>query len=241
MNAYVNDFNTTVQTYYTSLRKYKPITREKEIELFKLIRKNNNQAKNEIIESHLKFVFDVAKSYKGRGVPLEDLISEGNIGLEKAINKFDENKGIKFISYAVWWIRQSILECLSKRKKTDSNEISEEENLSKNNITYYEVDDCDEDYNDNQYDITSEYDDIMSELNDIKRTEIKKLLKKLPSRGQKIIIYYYGLNNEEEKNLDEIGLELGISKERVRQIKEKCLRILRSEILMMENYEDLFV
>lgn len=243
MNAYANDFNTTVQTYYTSLRKYKSISREKEHELFKLIRKNNNQAKNEIIESHLKFVFDVAKCYKGKGVPLEDLISEGNIGLAKAINKFDENKGIKFISYAVWWIKQSILECLRKRSNISFNEILEED--SSNNTNHFDSLE-NEDYEqekdkDEKYNITTEYDDIINELNDVKRSFINKLLKKLPYRGQKIIIYYYGLNNEKERNLEEIGNELGITKERVRQIKEKCLKILRSEILMTDNFDDLFV
>lgn len=243
MNVYANDFNTTVQTYYTSLRKYKSISREKEKELFKQIKNNNNeQAKNEIIESHLKFVFDVAKCYKGKGVPLEDLISEGNIGLAKAINKFDENKGIKFITYAVWWIKQSILECLKKRNKISFNEVLEDDNLtnSNNDFCFDNVDDNNEIFNEN-YDITTEYDDVIKELNEVKSNVIKKLLKKLPYRGQKIIIYYYGLDNEEEKNLDEIGQELGITKERVRQIKEKCLKILRSEILMMDNFNDLFI
>lgn len=243
MNVYANDFNTTVQTYYTSLRKYKSISREKEKELFKQIKNNNNeQAKNEIIESHLKFVFDVAKCYKGKGVPLEDLISEGNIGLAKAINKFDENKGIKFITYAVWWIKQSILECLKKRNKISFNEVLEDDNLtnSNNDFCFDNVDDCNEICDEN-YNITTEYDDVIKELNEVKSNVIKKLLKKLPYRGQKIIIYYYGLDNEEEKNLDEIGQELGITKERVRQIKEKCLKILRSEILMMDNFNDLFI
>lgn len=243
MNVYANDFNTTVQTYYTSLRKYKSISREKEIELFKLIKNDDEQAKKEIIESHLKFVFDVAKSYKGKGVPLEDLISEGNIGLTKAINRFDENKGVKFISYAVWWIKQSILDCLRKRNKISYNEILEDDNVSnKNNDFYFEsLDDNDIDDNDENYKVTTEYDDFIKELNEVKSNVIKKLLKKLPYRGQKIIIYYYGLNNEEEKNLEEIGQELGITKERVRQIKEKCLKILRSEILMMDNFNDLFM
>ncbi len=243
MNVYANDFNTTVQTYYTSLRKYKSISREKEKELFKQIKNNNNeQAKNEIIESHLKFVFDVAKCYKGKGVPLEDLISEGNIGLAKAINKFDENKGIKFITYAVWWIKQSILECLKKRNKISFNEVLEDDNLtnSNNDFCFDNIDDNNEIFNEN-YNITTEYDDVIKELNEVKSNVIKKLLKKLPYRGQKIIIYYYGLDNEEEKNLDEIGQELGITKERVRQIKEKCLKILRSEILMMDNFNDLFI
>lgn len=243
MNVYANDFNTTVQTYYTSLRKYKSISREKEKELFKQIKNNNNeQAKNEIIESHLKFVFDVAKCYKGKGVPLEDLISEGNIGLAKAINKFDENKGIKFITYAVWWIKQSILECLKKRNKVSFNEVLEDDSLtnSNNGFCFDNVDDCNEICDEN-YNITTEYDDVIKELNEVKSNVIKKLLKKLPYRGQKIIIYYYGLDNEEEKNLEEIGQELGITKERVRQIKEKCLKILRSEILMMDNFNDLFI
>ena len=239
MNVYVNDFNTTVQTYYSNLKKFKPISREKEKELFKLIKNNDNvQAKQQIIESHLKFVFNVAKKYKGKGIPLEDLISEGNIGLAKAIEKFDNEKDIKFISYAVWWIRQSIQECLNKRSKVVFNEVSEEENLKVITCENGEVDDENIEY---CYETTSEYDDVMNELNESKQYVIMKILKKLPVRGQKIIIYYYGLNGEEEKNLEEIGQELGITKERVRQIKEQCLKILRSEILMNDNYEDLFL
>lgn len=240
MNVYVNDFNTTVQTYYTSLKKCKPITREKELELFKIIKNNENNtaARNELIKSHLKFVFDVAKNYKGKGVPLEDLISEGNMGLNKAIDKFDNEKGVKFISYAVWWIRQSIQDCLKKRSKITSNEIMEDDSLSYShqNDSFDFIEENDETYN-----ITTEYDDIMLELNDSKRGIINQVLHKLPLRGQKIISYYYGLNNHKEKNLEEIGHELGITKERVRQIKEQCLKILRSEILLVNNYEDLFI
>lgn len=239
MNVYVNDFNTTVQTYYSNLKKFKPITREKEVELFKLIKKNDNvQAKQQIIESHLKFVFNVAKKYKGKGIPLEDLISEGNIGLTKAIEKFDNERGVKFISYAVWWIKQSIQECLNNRSKVVFNEVSEEENIK---VITCENEEIDEDNFDYCYETTSEYDDVMNELNESKQYIIMKMLKKLPTRGQKIITYYYGLDGEKEKNLEEIGEELGITKERVRQIKEQCLKILRSEILMIDNYEDLFL
>lgn len=235
MNVYVNDFNTTVQTYYKDLKKYKPLSREVEIELFQKIRKNNTQAKNQLIESNLKFVFNVAKSYKGMGVPLEDLISEGNIGLTKAIDKFDEKKGVKFISYAVWWIKQSIQEYINKRKKINSQEIYEEENLSPNK-------ECmDEDVEIEKYQITTEYDDTVNELNDSQKRIIKKILSKLPIRGQKIIIDYYGLNNQEEKNLEEIGNDLGITKERVRQIKEQCLKILRTEILLDNDFNEIFL
>lgn len=237
MNVYVNDFNTTVQTYYSDLKKYKSISREREQELFQLIKKNDDvQAKNKIIESHLKFVFDVAKKYKGYGVPLEDLISEGNMGLTKAIEKFDENKGIKFISYAVWWIKQAIQECLTKRNKIMLNEVAEEENIK---IVSYEINSNDEiEYS---CEMSSEEDDALNELQESQNAFIMRLLKKLPHRGQTILIYYYGLNGEKEKNLEEIGVELGITKERVRQIKEQCLKILRSEILMDDNYNDLFL
>ena len=239
MNVYVNDFNTTVQTYYSNLKKFKPISRENEKELFKLIKRDDNiNAKQEIIKSHLKFVFDVAKKYKGRGIPLEDLISEGNIGLTKAIDKFDNEKGVKFISYAVWWIRQSIQECLTKRSKVITNEVSENENIK---VIVNDDGETNEETFEYCHETTSEYDDIMNELNDSKCFIINKLMKKLPLRGRKIISFYYGLNGEEEKNLEEIGDELGITKERVRQIKEQCLKILRTELLMSENYEDLFI
>lgn len=242
MNPYVNDFNTTVQTYYKDLKKYHPISREREIELFKSIRNNNIEAKNEIIKSNLKFVFNVAKKYKGKGVPLEDLIMEGNLALHRAIDKFDEEKGIKFISYAVWWIRQAMQECINKRNKIYSNETFEEDNLSKKSyVIDYDFNNEDNEYIEDKYDITSEEDDLINELSSSKKEVIKKLLKKLPSRSKTVIINYYGLNNEEEKNLEEIGEILGITKERVRQIKEKCLKILRSEILLIDNYDDLFV
>jgi RNA polymerase primary sigma factor len=239
MNAYVNDFNTTVQTYYTSLKKFNPISREREEKLFNLIKYNGDfKARQEIIESHLKFVFNVAKKYKGMGIPMEDLISEGNIGLTKAIDKFDNEKGVKFISYAVWWIRQSIQECLNKRSKITSSEVSEEENVR---VVIPEDGDINDEIIEYCFETTSEYDDVMNDLNASKEYIVVQMLKKLPPRGQKIISYYYGLNGNKEKNLEEIGLELNITKERVRQIKEQCLKILRTEILMLDNYEDLFL
>ena len=89
-NQYANDFNRTVITYYNELTKYKPLTKSREKRLLRLCKKGNIKAQNEIIESNLKFVFDIARHYTGRGVPISDLISEGNMGLLKAIDKFDE-------------------------------------------------------------------------------------------------------------------------------------------------------
>lgn len=253
MNVYANDFNTTVQTYYTELGKYNPISLEKEQELFKLVRcEDNLNAKNAILEAHLKYVFNVAKKYKGKGVPLEELIAEGNVGLTKAIDKFDENRGIKFITYAKWWIIQSIQECLNKKIKVASNECLEDEDIHNKNIEHYNNDidyndyyvDYDEEYyngSNERYYLTSEDDDSINELNVSKHNIINYLLEKLPNRGKTIMTRYYGLNNSDEKKLEEIGAELGITKERVRQIKEKCLKIMRSEILLIDNYDDLFL
>ena len=115
MNQYANDFNDTVRVYYDDLKKYKPLTRAKEKRLLKKCKKGNLKAKNEIIESNLRFVFDIAKRYTGRGVSISELISDGNMGLLRAIDKFDETKDVKFISYAVWWIRQAMLESIKKK------------------------------------------------------------------------------------------------------------------------------
>ena len=236
MNAYANDFSTTVQVYSREIKKYKPIPVEIEKELFKKIKKGNEIARKRLMESHLRYVLTVAKEYRGKGVPMEDLISEGNIGLNKALDRFDEKKDVKFITYAVWWIRQSIQDCLKKRLKIKLNEVYEEDYFMNNDTSYTENKILGESYH-----TTTEYDDVMDELNESKKKVIGKLLKKLPKRGQEIIKHYYGLEEYEEKTLEEIGKELSLTKERVRQIKEKSLQVLRSEIMLDENFDDLFV
>lgn len=237
MNYYVNDFSTTVQTYYKELKKFKPLSQEAEKDLLKKIKRGNEQAKKIIIESHLRYVFNVAKEYKGKGVSMEDLISEGNVGLNKALDRFDNEKGVKFITYAVWWIKQSMQDCVRRRKKIMSNEIYEDDYFTDNDSVGLEMDFIEH----KNYQTTTEHDDVMTELNEAKKIVIQKLLTKLPKKGQEIIKYYYGLENYEEKTLQEIGDILGLTKERVRQIKEKSLQILRSEILLVENFDDLFI
>jgi RNA polymerase primary sigma factor len=112
----VNDFERSSQTYFNEISKFKPLSRDKEISLWERYRKNNDiNARDKLIKSNLKFVASVARGYQGLGLSYSDLISEGNCGLMKAIDRFDYEKGFKTISYSVWWIKQSILEALKER------------------------------------------------------------------------------------------------------------------------------
>ena len=239
-NQYVNDFSKTTQLYYDDLKKYKPLTRTKERRLLKLSKRGNLKAKNEILEANLKFVFDVAKKYTGRGVPISELISEGNIGLLKAIDKFDISKDVKFISYAVWWIKQSMLECIKKNKiqsLIELDPIESNDYVFENNTT---DDDCDEFVNKSEYMFSNENDEVLKERNKLHKEIIKNLLNNLSIREKEIIESYYGLNDNNELTLQEIGEKYNLSSERVRQIKNKAFKKIRSKMLLMDNIEDLF-
>ena len=115
---YANDFSPTVTTYYKELGKYRPIQKDEETELIIRAKNGDINAQNKILEANLRFVFNIAKRYKGMGVPLLDLISEGNLGLMKAIKKFDPNRDNKFITYAVWWVRESIKQFIKENTTT---------------------------------------------------------------------------------------------------------------------------
>lgn len=238
MNVYVNDFSTTVKTYYKELKDSKPLTKENEKKLFKMARNGDIKAKNKILTSNLKFVFDVTKKYKGCGVALEDLISEGNIGLVKAFDKFDESRDIKFISYAVWWIKQAIQECIKKRSVVNTFECYEDDSLNAN-VTTCNVSDSEDEivYKRDIIENDKKEQDI-KETNELNKKVIEKLLQKLTPRAKFIVSAYYGLGGQEEKTLDEIGEIVHLSKERVRQIKLSALKMMRSEILLT-NYSDL--
>ena len=238
MNSYVNDFTTTVQTYYKELKKYNPIPKEEELELIKKAKKNNLMARQKVLSSNLKFVFNIAKIYKGRGVAMEDLIAEGNMGLVKALDKFDTSKDVKFFSYAVWWIRQSMQEAIKKHQLQSSLEVSEEEVYEHNNPHPFIENGSNEDKVVGQ--LSDEEDCETKELNKYQTMILNKILHKIDKRAQYIIKSYYGLDKE-EMTLEEIGKELNLSRERVRKIKEKNLRILRSEILLLSNFDDLFL
>jgi len=238
-NQYVNDFSTTVKTYYDELKKYKPITRAKEKELILKAKNGDLNAQNEILTANLRFVFNVASRYKGNGAAISDLISEGNMGLVKAIQKFNPEKDVKFISYAVWWIRNAMQEFIKKRQTTLNIE-KEDDYLNSPVITdSFNVDDEDDYVTKRETVLSNEEDETKRELHKNQKKIVDELLSNLSWRERFIIEQYYGIN-EKEKNLEEIGKMLGITKERVRQIKKVSLSKLRSDILLMEGADFIF-
>lgn len=239
MNQYANDFTSTVKTYYDELKKYKPLTKSKEKRLLRLCKRGNQKAKNELLECNLKFVFDVAKRYTGRGVSIGDLISEGNLGLIKAVDKFDETRDVKFISYAVWWIRHAMLDAIEKKKATSFVEIDSE----KGNDTILEKtvsDEEDEQVSSRDIMFSNESEEKKREISNNQKKIIGNLLSSLSPREKLVIEKYYGVNNTNELTLLEIGNELNLTSERVRQIKLSAIRKLRSKIMLYNNIDDIF-
>lgn len=232
MSSYVNDYCNTVQTYYRDLKKCNPISRDEEKDLMKRAKKNDIEARNKIFTSNLKFVFDVARKYRGCGVALPDLISEGNMGLMKAIDKFDEDRDIKFISYAVWWIKQSIIDFIKKTQnknkiEVDNNELNESKYDSCSDSEYDDDIICIE-QSDDDFDSVEEENSNMEMLSDA--------MSVLDERELSIIKAYFGIGQKKEMNLDEIGNSLNISSERVRQIKKNAIRKMRNEIMSSDNF-----
>lgn len=236
MNQYANDFTHTVRVYYDDLKNTKPLTRVKEKRLLRLSKRGDTKARNELLEANLKFVFDVAKRYSGRGVPMGDLISEGNLGLIKAIEKFDESNDVKFISYAVWWIRHSMLDAIQRRKLTESVEL--ESGVSNDNVFAAKLADDEDDevdgYNPSPFEDEGDTRDKMNKQNAL----INKMFSSLNQREMKVISHYFGIDGNKKMNLIEIGEELGITSERVRQIKGSAIKKMRSNALLFDNVED---
>lgn len=235
MNQYANDFTETVRVYYDDLKKYKPLTKAKERRLLKRCKKGNLKAKNEILEANLRFVFDIARHYTGRGVPISELISDGNMGLLKAIDKFDESKDVKFISYAVWWIRQAMLESIKRRNAINFVEIEPNTDNDVSMDKKLIEDDEDDTYFNN--DFSNENDEKESEIKIGQKNIVIKLLNVLDERERDVIESYYGINDKKELTLTDIGKKYNLSSERVRQIKKKGLMKLRTKMLLL-NYSD---
>ena len=211
----------SVTTYFEEVAAYSPLSREEEYELWRKYKyEDDMDARNKLIAANLKFVASIAKQYQGRGLSYADLIAEGNVGLMKALDKFDGERGYKVISYSVWWIRQTILEALSKRNASEAEDLP----------TDYEKP------------LETEYDDYRTEISDeaylndgiernkeMERAEaIRFLMEYLNQRERNIITKYYGLDGNKPKTLEEIGMEYGLTKERIRQIKNTSFKKMRS-------------
>ena len=241
---------------------------EEEVELAGRIRKGDRKALEKLTKANLRFVVSVAKQYQNQGLSLPDLINEGNLGLIKAAEKFDETRGFKFISYAVWWIRQSILQAIAEQsrivrlplnqvgsvnkinralnkfeqeheRRPSVNEIAETTDLPEDKIAdamnantrHVSVDAPFVDGDDNSLlDILANNDAPMADNELVKQslqTEISRALQLLNERERNIIEAFFGIN-QPELTLEEIGNKYGLTRERVRQIKEKAIRRLRN-------------
>lgn len=215
-----------IDAYFEDIRKYRPLSSREEKELAVKIKKGDKAALDKLVNANLKFVVNYAKQYRKSGVPFSDLISEGNIGLIKAAEKFDGTKGVKFISYAVWWIRNSIQECID-RYLGNIEEVNGEE---------YTFDNCNSaDYEYSSQIINNEFEEEFSNIQSREAT-ITELMKTLKEREIKILSLYFGLYDGKEMTLDEIGVETGLTKERVRQIKDKALVKLKVNALASDEF-----
>jgi RNA polymerase primary sigma factor len=269
----------SLDQYLKEISAYPLIDREEEVRLARLIRVGGEGALDKLVSSNLRFVVSVAKKYQNQGVPLSDLINEGNLGLIRAAHKFDETKGIKFISYAVWWIRQAVLQALAEQSRivrvplnragalyrigrqtstllqelgreptveeiAEDLHISEEEvqktlSISQSHLSLDAPVRLGEDsrlldYLPDQFSPGPEDEAFAHAL----RQTIEDALATLKHREATVVRLYFGLDDSEPMTLEEIGAQMGITRERVRQIKEKALDRLRhaSRARFLETY-----
>ena len=209
-----NDYEEEIEYYFYSLRNYKQLTREEERDLAIKIQNGDDKALNKLVEHNLRFVVKVAKGYRDKGVSFADLISEGNLGLIHAAKKFDPNKDIKFVSYAVWWIRCYINDFITEHTVNNKE-------ISTDTYTSYQYH---EDF------INEKFEENLNNLND-RNSTIADLLICLKDRERDIIQMSFGLNGEKEMTLDEISKVTDLSMERVRQIKDNAIMKLKCEVL----------
>ena len=256
----------SLELYLDEIKNYKPLDSDVEIELAVLAKKGDLEAINKLITHNLRFVVAVAKKFQGQGIPFEDLINEGNLGLIKAVDRFDESRGFRFISYAVWWITQGIRQAIQKtgrvirlpahiresmgklyrksieleqniEREPSAEELAEITKTSPGWIddlkkVFTEPVSLDDSFGDSDtalmHLLASK--DPRPEATLMKNSlekEILSVLDTLDDREKFVIINYFGFQGKEQKNLQEIGNDLNITSERVRQIKDRALQRLR--------------
>jgi len=260
----------SLDKYLHDISKVGLVTAEEEAELAKKIRDGDRLALEKLTKANLRFVVSVAKQYQNQGLTLSDLINEGNIGLIKAAQRFDETRGFKFISYAVWWIRQSIMQAIAEQARIVRLPLNKIGNISKVNRTFSELEQLyerepsadevadilqitskevneslkiagkhmsmdaplskDEESN-SMIDVMEDSEITLNPDNDLMneslRNEIERSLSTLSYREAEVLRLYYGINCKSPLTLEEIGEKFELTRERVRQIKEKALRRLK--------------
>ena len=262
-----NRESASLDKYLQEIGKEDLITVEEEVELAQRIRKGDQKALEKLTRANLRFVVSVAKQYQNQGLSLPDLINEGNLGLIKAAEKFDETRGFKFISYAVWWIRQSILQALAEQSRIVRLPLNQVGSLNKINKAFSRFEQENErrpspeeladsldlpaekvadtlrvsgrhisvdapfvEGEDNSLlDVLVNDDSPIADrtlINESLSTEVERALSTLTERERDIIKLFFGINTQ-EMTLEEIGEKFGLTRERVRQIKEKAIRRLR--------------
>ena len=263
-----SDANRSLSKYLQEISRYEPLSPEREVDLAIRVKQGDRFALKELTEANLRFVVSVAKDYQGQGLPLTDLINEGNLGLIKAAERFDETRGFKFISYAVWWIRQSILQALAEHSRIvrlplnrvgtiskinkaaerleqeferspradelarqlemKPNEVNDAQRISRRHHSL-DTPFSDEDKNcllDVIPDNAAPEPDQEIQMDSLQE-EVAAALETLKDREREVLKMYFGINQSYALTLNEIGEEFGLTRERVRQIKEKAIRRLR--------------
>ena len=276
----VSGGRSSLDLYLNEIRRYPLLSREDEVALARKARAGDMQAQEKLVRSNLRFVVSIAKKYVGNGVPLEDLINDGNVGLVKAAERFDPERGFKFISYAVWWIRQSILVSvsensrmirmpmnrvglaqkatkISRKLEQDLGRDPDAEELAKElGVTREEIEEVttfsqatlslDQPVHDEGNETTF-VDQIVDDRNaspdqgayeDSLKRDMDRALESLTDRERTILVRYYGLNGVKARTLEDIGKEMGYTRERIRQIKEQAIDKLRSRPQSAQYIED---
>jgi len=251
--------------YLKEIKKIEPLSPQEEVAIAQQAKTGDTEAFQKLVTHNLRFVVAMAKKFQGQGVPFEDLINEGNLGLIRAVNTFDETRGFKFISYAVWWITQRIRTAIQKtgrvvrlpshitesmgklyRKSLELEQEFEREPTTKemaeiSDTTIKWIEDLVKSYSGPvsledssaedrpliEYLISNDPRPEMQLMQESLKNEIKNLIKKLKDREAHVLTEYYGLGEDDPKTLEQIGEQLDLSGERVRQIKERALQRLR--------------